>query len=70
MASRGHASLRIYDVRGALVRTLFDEPRDAGPGVATWDGRNDAGSTVASGVYLYRLAANGEFRTRKMVLLK
>ncbi len=70
LAARGRASLRIYDVRGAHVRTLFDESRDAGPGTATWDGRDDAGRGVASGVYLYRLNAGGESRTRKMVLLK
>lgn len=70
VASRGRMSLRIYDVRGALVRTLFDGTRDAGPGSEAWDGRDDAGRVVSSGVYLYRLNANGESRTRKMVLLK
>lgn len=70
LVSRGRASLRIYDVRGALVRTLFDEPRDAGPGTEMWDGRNDVGATVASGVYVYRLTAGDDSRTRKMVLLK
>ncbi len=70
LVSRGHATLRIYDVRGALVRTLFDDTRDAGAGSATWDGRDDAGRVVSSGIYLYRLNAGGESRTRKMVLLK
>jgi len=70
IASRGRASLRIYDVRGALVRTLFDETREGGPGTSTWDGRDDAGRVVSSGVYLYSLNAGGESRTRKMVLLK
>ncbi len=70
MVSRGRASLRIYDVRGALVRTLFDDTREAGPGTASWDGRDDAGRVVASGVYLCRLTAGGESGTRKMVLLK
>jgi hypothetical protein len=69
-ASRGRALLRVYDVRGALVRTLLDDTRDAGAGSVTWDGRDDEGRFVSSGVYLYRLTAGGESRTRKMVLLK
>ena len=70
IAARGRATLQIYDVRGARVRTLFDDMRDAGPASVTWDGRDDAGRVVSSGVYLYRLSAGGESRTRKMVLLK
>lgn len=70
IVSRGRASLRVYDVRGALVRTLFDDERDAGAGSAIWDGRDDGGDVVSSGVYFYRLDAGGESRTRKMVLLK
>ena len=66
----GRTTLRIYDVRGSLVRTLFDEWHPAGSGAATWDGRDDAGRVAASGVYVYRLTAGGESRARKMVLLK
>ena len=63
-------SLRVYDVRGRLVRTLVDEVRGPGRHVVDWDGRDDAGVQAASGVYLYRLV-NGE-RTvqKKMSLLK
>jgi len=70
IASRGRAILRVYDVRGALVRTLFDETREAGPGSMMWDGHDDRGVVVTSGVYFYRLDARGDSRTRKMVLLK
>ena len=66
----GRASLRIYDVHGSLVRTLFDEVRPSGSGAATWDGRNESGHPVSSGVYLYRLTSGGEVRARKMVLIK
>jgi hypothetical protein len=64
-------TLRVYNVRGQLVRTLVDDTR--APGIthhAEWDGRNDAGQTVASGVYFYRLATKEFTQTRKMVLLK
>jgi hypothetical protein len=68
--SAGRAILQIYDVHGGLVRTLFDLERNAGAGAVTWDGRDDHGGALGSGVYLYRLTAGGESRTRKMVLLK
>jgi hypothetical protein len=64
-------TLRVYNVAGQLVRTLVDEVRD--PGVAhrvTWNGRNDAGSFVSSGVYFYKLVAEDFVQTKKMVLLK
>jgi hypothetical protein len=70
LARRGVVSLAVYDVAGRRVRTLVDGSRDAGPHTVAWDGRNDAGVSVASGVYFCKLVA-GEFSdTRKLVLLK
>ncbi len=63
-------SLVVYDVTGARIRTLIDRSMTAGRHSVEWDGRNDAGSAVASGVYFYRLAEPGHVFTRKMVLLK
>ena len=70
VAGRGHVSLRVFDARGALVRTLVDEVQPAGSRRITWDGRDDRGAGVASGVYLLRVDAAGESRRQKMVLLK
>jgi FlgD Ig-like domain len=67
---RGRVRLAVYDVSGALVRTLANEDFAAGLHTATWDGRNDAGQPVASGVYFYKLIAGDFSHTRKMVLLK
>jgi hypothetical protein len=70
--TKGHVSLRVYDVTGALVTTLIDEvqaPRAEGFTVE-WDGSSNGGSTVASGVYFYRLVTEGFDETKKMVLLK
>ncbi len=67
---RGQVTLKVYDVSGALVRTLVDENRPAGSHEVPWDGRDTRGQGVASGVYFYRLEAPGFTKTRKMVLLK
>lgn len=62
--------LAVYGLDGRLVRTLLDEVRPAGMHAAVWDGRDDGGRTVATGLYLYRLQA-GEYRqVRKMTLMK
>ncbi|HEX7078329.1 MAG TPA: S8 family serine peptidase [Candidatus Eisenbacteria bacterium] len=66
----GKAALRVYSVSGRLVRTLVDAPLPAGRFHVTWDGRDDGGRSVASGVYLYRLEEGARYQTRKMSLLK
>ena len=63
-------TLRVYDVAGRLVRTLVSGERGPGAYEARWDGRDDAGRGVASGVYFYRLQAGAFTQTRRMVLLK
>lgn len=63
-------SLRIYDVRGALVRELGAGTIGGGVHEVRWDGRDGRGATVSSGVYLYRVAAGAESLTGKMALLK
>jgi len=63
--------LRIYDVAGRPVKTLVAHRRlGATAHTLEWDGTDDAGATVTSGVYFYRLVANGRVLTRRMVMLK
>ena len=62
--------LKIYNMVGQEVRTLVNEQKTAGAYTATWDGRSNAGSKVASGVYLYVLRAGQFVQTKKMTLLK
>jgi hypothetical protein len=69
-AGGGRVAIRIYDIKGSLVRTLFDAVQTPGEKRVTWEGTNDRGNLVASGVYFYRLQAPGFTRTRKMILLK
>lgn len=70
LAAPGEVNLSIYDLRGRRVATVLHEWRDAGPGSVTWDGRDHAGQTVASGVYHAVLRAGGEVRSRKISLVK
>jgi hypothetical protein len=63
-------SLRIYNVLGQLVRTLVDEPKHPGSYEVRWDGRDEDGNEVASGIYFYKLQAGDFSQTRKMVLVK
>ena len=66
----GHATLRIYDISGRVVRTLVDERKEAGHNRIRWDGRDGNGKSVPSGIYFYKLQAMDFSQTRKMVLLR
>ncbi len=62
--------LRVYDVRGHLVATLIRRGRGAPTGRVVWDGADDRGRRLRSGVYFYRLTWEGRSRTRRVVLLR
>ncbi|HEX6790585.1 MAG TPA: C25 family cysteine peptidase [Candidatus Krumholzibacteria bacterium] len=66
----GRVTLAVYDVTGARVRTLVDRVLKPGIYSEVWDGRNERGETVSSGVYFYRLSTPSRALTRKMILLK
>jgi hypothetical protein len=70
IAKGGSAEIIVYDVLGSCVRTLVSGFVPAGEHEVVWNGRNDAGDRVASGVYFYRLRTGDIVETRKMVLLK
>jgi hypothetical protein len=64
-------SLAVYNILGQEVATLVDHlEQAAGTYNVTWNGVNAAGESVATGLYLYRLDANGTVITKKMILLK
>ncbi len=63
-------TISVYDAEGRLVRTLVDERRPAGSGSVGWNGVDQRGARVASGVYFYRMRAGSYDQTRKMVMLK
>jgi len=66
----GQVSLVIFDVAGRFVRTLVNTWQGPGKYSVRWDGRDDAGRAVGSGVYFYRMSAGEEIFTGKMALLK
>jgi len=67
----GHLQLSIYNIRGQLVKTLINALRPAGADqTAVWDGTDNQGSAVASGVYFYDARAAGEQLIGKMTLIK
>ena len=70
LAEAHPATLTVYDSRGRRVRTLLRRSLRVGDIDVTWDGRDDEGAIVSSGVYFYRLHAGERILTKKMVLLK
>jgi hypothetical protein len=70
LAAPGPANLRIYDSSGRSVRTLVEGQQPFGEHVITWDGRNDSGGALPSGVYYYELSTNQGKESRKALLLK
>jgi hypothetical protein len=65
MKSPGQVNMELFDIRGAKVRTLINEQKPAGSYEFTFNG-----SQLSSGVYFYRMTANGFTKTRKLVLMK
>ena len=65
-----HTTLTIYNILGQKVRTLVDEPKEAGHYSVLWDGKDNSGKEMASGVYFYRLAAGTFNSIRRMVFLR
>jgi hypothetical protein len=70
LAQNGKVELTIYNLRGQKVRSLVGETQSAGEHNVVWNGRDDAGRTLASGMYFYRLKAANYDVTRKALLLK
>lgn len=66
----GHVLVKVYSVRGLPVKTLVDEDQAAGTYTVSWNGRDDAGEIVASGVYLIRIEAYELKSLLKAVVVK
>jgi hypothetical protein len=70
LVQTGHVTVRIYSPGGRLVATLVDDHLDAGGYRTIWDGTNDDGLRVASGIYFVRMETDGFAAGERLVLLK
>jgi flagellar hook assembly protein FlgD len=62
--------IAVFNALGQKIRTLVSQKMAAGSHMAVWDGRNDAGQFVSSGIYFYSLKAGDFAKTKKMVMVK
>ncbi|MCD4650241.1 MAG: T9SS type A sorting domain-containing protein [Candidatus Cloacimonetes bacterium] len=70
LAEPSKVSLKIYNVKGQLVKSLVNKSQKAGTFEVLWNGTDSNGKAVGSGVYLYKLVTNKQIQTGKAVLLK
>jgi flagellar hook assembly protein FlgD len=68
--SSGDVSIVVYNVMGQVVKVLYQGQREQGRYSASWDGTDNNGNQVSSGIYLYRINAGDYTASRKMVLVK
>lgn len=66
----GEVTIKIYDILGREIRTLFNQEVQRGTYTAEWDGLSDDGTKMSSGTYFYRMVAGEFVQTKKMLLIK
>ena len=70
LPAAGPVRVRVFNVRGQLVKTLIDESRPAGEASVTWDGLDESGARVAAGMYFYRGELGGARFDEKLVMMR
>jgi|AP95_1055475.scaffolds.fasta_scaffold10998_3 hypothetical protein len=70
MGATANVSIRVFNVLGQVVRTLVDGTMSIGVHRVTWDARDDSGTTVATGLYLYQMETSGFQSVKTLVLMK
>ena len=66
----GHVTINIYNSNGQLVKTLIDRNEQPGHHTVTWQGDDEYGRDVSSGVYFYRMKSKDLTETKRLVLLR
>jgi flagellar hook assembly protein FlgD len=69
-SAAGPVSIRVFDIRGTLVKVLVEGVKGSGEYTVFWDGTDNRGRSLPSGIYFCRMQAKGFAATRKMLLLK
>jgi flagellar hook assembly protein FlgD len=70
IAEKSHVTLKIFNILGQEVRTLINSVVTPGEKSVSWDGRNDNGLTVNSGIYIYVINAGDYRESKKMIFIK
>ncbi len=70
LAQAGPVSVKVYNMQGQLIRTLVDSHVSEGQHSVAWNGLNDKGEQVSSGMYFYKVTSNNETTTERMMLMK
>jgi hypothetical protein len=70
LVKESHVSLEIYNVKGVRVKSLAHNSMPTGVHRVVWNGTDDKGNTVGSGVYFYRLKTESSLSTKRMMLIK
>lgn len=70
LSSRANVEVQIFDMAARLVKTLVSEQQESGSHTVVWNGQDQAGHSVASGTYFYRVDSDGRQLAKKMLLLK
>lgn len=70
LSGAAHVKIDVFNIVGQRVRTLVDEEMEAGRYVADWDGKDEQGNSVSSGIYFYRMQAADFSDMKKMLLVK
>ena len=65
-----HVNLSIYNLEGRLVKTLINQAMNSGKHIANWDGTNEIGAKVSTGMYIYQLRTNSILLNRRMTFVK
>lgn len=66
----GAVTVTVYDIQGTEIAVLLNSRQDAGSYTVTWDGKNNSGNSVGTGVYICRVQYNSLVHTQKMLLIK
>ena len=70
LPTSAQVEIAIYDIQGQLVRTLSKGEKSSGTHIAIWDGKDNIGKQLPSGIYFYKLSIGGESKIKRMVLMR
>jgi len=66
----GKTQVEIYNAKGQKIKTLLNEKMEIGQHSVIWNGKDDRGKHVSSGIYFYKVSVSGEQKVNKMIMLK